>query len=326
MLEFLSGDSWINPQIDYLLLLQNIRQNTCPIFGDCFLYLTKFGETFLPTVMMAIVYWCFDLKAGVYLFTLNSCGLILAQFLKMAACIYRPWVLSDKIHPLQKAIRYAGGYSFPSGHCAMASTSWGGLAFLLGKKHKFKSMTLIILLILLVAFSRNFVGVHTPQDVLIGLLSGIVLIFVLNYIIDWCEKNTNRYLYLMIILNAVVLLLIHYVITKNYPIDYLNGDILVKPQRAIYISIIYCGWILGILNGAFLCRRFFPFNPKEMTIKQRLIIGVIGFILTAIVLHTVESQFLDSFQKSYTVTIFSLIPLGFTLTGFYPLIFRKFIK
>lgn len=35
----------------------------------------------------------------------------------------------------------------------------------------------MFLLILLVAFSRNYLGVHTPQDVAISFILGIVLLF-----------------------------------------------------------------------------------------------------------------------------------------------------
>lgn len=323
MLEFLSSESWINPQIDYLLYLQNLRGHIGPAFDSCFMSLTRFGEMLFPTLMMVIVYWCFDLKSGIFLFTLNSFGLITSQFLKMVACVYRPWILSDKIKPIPKALHFAGGYSFPSGHCAMASTSWGGLAFLLAKKHKFWTC-LIIFLILLVAFSRNYVGVHTPQDVVAGLLLGLVLIFALNWVINWCEKDKKRYLYLLAFIDIVVCSLLYYVITKTYPVDYINGEIIVKPQRAIYITVIYGGWIIGIMHGAVLCKTFFPYEPKNMSNKEKTIIGIIGSVLTIGVLYPIEIFFFGD-PKPYSITLVWLAVAGFILTGLYPLIFRNFL-
>ena len=262
--------------------------------------------------------------AGIYLFTLNSFGLLFSQFFKMSACIYRPWVLSDKIKPIDSALHFAGGYSFPSGHCGVASTSFGGLAFLFAKKHKFLCV-LLVLLILLVGFSRIYVGVHTPQDVVVGLLIGLVLVFAINYLIKWCEKDKNRFLYLMCVVNILVFLLFYYVIAKDYPIDYLNGEVLVKPQKGIYITILYCGWVFGIVNGAMLCKRFFPFEPKNMSVKSRIIVGAIGLISVIFLMFLIERVFFDD-PKPYWITFISLSAIGFWITGLYPLIFRKFLK
>ena len=39
---------------------------------------------------------------------------------------------------------------------------------------------LLLVCVLLTGFSRNFLGVHTPQDVLVGLTEGIVMILIVR--------------------------------------------------------------------------------------------------------------------------------------------------
>ena len=69
------------------------------------------------------------------------------------------------------------GYSFPSGH-AMTITTFGILLIFflwqskLSKNKKVFGSILIVLLILLVSFSRVFLGVHYASDILAGIMLG----------------------------------------------------------------------------------------------------------------------------------------------------------
>ena len=60
-------------------------------------------------------------------------------------------------------------YGWPSGHAQIAVTLWGLLAYEL--KNKFISIGAITFIIL-VAFSRMYLGVHDLGDVVAGLLIG----------------------------------------------------------------------------------------------------------------------------------------------------------
>ena len=62
----------INPQIDFLLWLQGIREATGGIFDNFFLTLTSFGETLIVFTVISLIYWCFSPKAGLFLFSLNG--------------------------------------------------------------------------------------------------------------------------------------------------------------------------------------------------------------------------------------------------------------
>ncbi len=73
-----------------------------------------------------IVYWCFSRELGQrLLFTLNGSDL-LNNVLKLGFCVYRPWVREPALHPVEKALSTATGYSFPSGHSSKAGAFFGG--------------------------------------------------------------------------------------------------------------------------------------------------------------------------------------------------------
>ena len=323
MLEFLSNHSWINPQIDYLLWLQNIRMHTGGTFDGFFLSLTKLGEFMVPTIIMAIIYWCIDAKAGLYLFSLNALSLMTTQFIKMAAGIYRPWILSDRIQPPQGAFRTAGGYSFPSGHTTMAISSTGGLAYLV-KKNRFLCGFLIFV-VLLVGFSRNFLGVHTPQDVIAGLLIGIIMIFATSKLLNWCEKDKNRYLYVLLAVNIICIGILYYVCTKSYPQDYVDGVLLINPDKAIHNSFIYYGWTMGLINGVMLCRRFFPFEADLGNLLIKILRGLVGAGCTFLAIRYVDIHFWLQIHD-YRLTFSVFFAIAFFVTAIYPMIFSAIEK
>jgi membrane-associated phospholipid phosphatase len=321
MIDCLSNSNWINPQIDCLLFLQNLRIGHLECLDKFFLSITILGEFWLPTLICAIAYWCIDFRAGVYLFTLEGFNVLITHFFKMLACVYRPWILSENIHPSKLAVPFATCYSFPSGHSAMTASVVGGTAFLL-RKRRFICIALI-LLILVVGFSRLWLGVHTPQDVICGLLTGFILIFAVNSLVNWAEKDSNRYLYIAGIVNILAVIALVYIKFFNtYRIDYVDGELLVNPQKSMYSTLIAYGFALGIINGLSLCRRFFPFNPKEYSVKKRILIGLIGSIMLILLLKYILLYIVvNVLPLRFTVPIVFL--LGLFVTLIYPMIFIR---
>lgn len=90
-------------------------------------------------------------------------GELLSKILKITIRRARPEILSH--------ITYADGFSFPSGHAFSAIVFFGFLAYLLAQKFQNKNAKLSIwlffsLLILAIGFSRVYLGVHWPTDIL----------------------------------------------------------------------------------------------------------------------------------------------------------------
>ncbi len=154
--------------MEFLKALEQIRT---PFLDAFFQFWTFFGEEMLLLALLCITYWCVN-KELVY-----KCGLayfssgLAVQTLKIVFRIPRPWVLDASFQPVEGAKTTATGYSFPSGHSQSAAAVFGsaGLHF---KKPWVKFICFLIFP--MVALSRMYLGVHTPLDVAVGLLSGLV--------------------------------------------------------------------------------------------------------------------------------------------------------
>ena len=85
-----------------------------------------------------------------------------------------------ELHDRGKRAQRAGGYSFPSGHTQNAVGTLGGIA----RWHKNRALRIVcIVLAALTAFSRMYLGVHTPLDVSVAAATAVVLIFVIYPIV-----------------------------------------------------------------------------------------------------------------------------------------------
>ena len=151
--------------IDYLLFLQNLREATGGFLDGAFELITKLGEASIATLLVALIYWCVNKREGIFLMLTFYYNRVINAFIKITACVYRPWIRDPRVTPVEAALEDATGYSFPSGHSANATSVFGGLA--LNRKYHKAFRIGMIALILLVAFSRNYLGVHTPQDVIV---------------------------------------------------------------------------------------------------------------------------------------------------------------
>ena len=105
-------------------------------------------------------------------------------------------------------------------------------------------------------FSRNYLGVHTPQDVLIGAATGVLCAFLLARLLRWADEGQNRDLLITAIGAALCGLSLWYVLAKSYPADRAaDGSLLVDPVKMQKDFFLSAGAVLGMLCGWLLERR-----------------------------------------------------------------------
>ena len=150
--------------------------------------------------------------------------------MKLTVCAYRPWIRDARVHPAGDAITTATGYSFPSGHTVTAGPIYGGLAVVSWSWKKFVSVILGIFL-LLTAFSRNYLGVHTPQDVFVGICESVFWLIIVAKIFTYLDEHPEKENLLLLICFILGWLGIVYITFKPYPMDYVDGKLLVDPQK-----------------------------------------------------------------------------------------------
>ena len=134
---------------------------------------TQLGGEVIFIVAAVVVFWCVSKWEGYYLMTIAFCGTVLNQFLKLICRVPRPWVRDPNFTIVESARAEATGYSFPSGHTQNAIGLFGGMARWGGRRWVRLGLTALALVI---AFSRMYLGVHTPADVGVSLVLAAALV------------------------------------------------------------------------------------------------------------------------------------------------------
>ena len=159
--------------MDFLYLLEKIR---IPGLNEFMLAITTLGEETALLVVALIVFWCVDKRKGYFILTVGLLGTVFNQFLKLLFRVPRPWIRDPNFTILEQAREGASGFSFPSGHTQSAVGLFGAVAVTTKRRWL---CGISMLLAFLVGFSRMYVGVHTPADVLVGAAQSVLLLLVM---------------------------------------------------------------------------------------------------------------------------------------------------
>ena len=263
--------------IEVLLALQNLREALGGTFNTFFAFITTIAVDYWVILPAMIIFWAVDKKKGQILLFSAGIGRYLTALLKTLFCVYRPWIRDSRVKPLKEVMSGATGYSFPSGHSASTSSLYAALIVVY---RKYKGLCVFCAVMILVTmFSRMYVGVHTPQDVLVGAAIGFAAAFAGLKIVEWVDKHPDKdwvVLAVTIVVMAATLVLIA---LKKYPMDYVDGELLVDPKKMTVDGFKDPGVFYGIVIGWFLERRYVKFDVSGTT-QQKLMRALVGGLLT----------------------------------------------
>ena len=257
-----------------------------------------------------------DKKLGEYLLVSQAAADLVNGLTKIIACIYRPWILDSRIHPVKEALSGATGYSFPSGHTTNATTLFGG-AFLRGKFPKALNIALICCLVL-VGFSRNYLGVHSILDVIFGFIFTFIVLLAVSKLFDKLEDNPKVDIIISSVGIMISILIVIYALTKSYPMDYdAAGKLIVDPAILTIDTFKNAG--LAVTTFIFwpIERRFIKFST-DGTLEEKVTRFIFGYIGLTFIIYVI-------------MPLFSKTPIGgflqnFVLMTFVILIYPAIIK
>ncbi len=299
--------------ISILLALQDFRNGVGSFLTDFFVKMTFLGELNSAIVIMALIYWSVSKELGTYLMMGWSGNRLVNGALKVTFCAYRPWIRDARILPYGNAITTATGYSFPSGHTMNAATVFGGGAV---RKDLPKALRVTLgVIVALVASSRIFLGVHTPQDILVGACAGILVMWGTARLMQWLAVHPEKDLLVAGIGLALGVAIALYAGLKSYPADYnAEGKLIVDGAKMANDTFKGVGYCAAFLIGWILERRYVGFTtdiplPRKLS---RAVIGLLGFYAVSLILNALLKSWIPG-------------PVGTTLSCFLQILYIVFL-
>lgn len=243
-------------EIKVLQTLENIRT---PLLTALMETITFLAESIFLVILIATIYWCIDKKKGARLaWIVLGSGVINGVFKN----IFRA------PRPFQKGVttplrlETATSYSFPSGHTQSATTFWV-IFYRLNRQRIIQCVGIII--VLLTALSRLYLGVHWPVDVIAGIIMGLISVSILDLLYDEEQGFTKNH---VLITTALLIVMV------------------ILPIESDLHKLIGALW--GLVIGGYYERKYIQFNTEGNWKDQfvKMLIGGIGLIGIYVLLDT----------------------------------------
>ena len=164
-----------------LWVSENLRN---PILSAIFITITKTGDAGFIFIVVGVLLLCFSRtrKTGAIFLLALSLNFILNDLI-LKEIFERPRPFQS-LEMLSALIPAPPGYSFPSGH---TSSAFSCLVTLFFTEKKIAPFALIYAV--LMGFSRVYVGVHYPSDVIVGAIVGVVCAYLSVFISKAYKKQ-----------------------------------------------------------------------------------------------------------------------------------------
>ena len=273
----------MDTMLGILKYVQSFSNETLDSFFEI---ITMLGEEWFFIILFAIFFWCFNKSFGYKLaficLTSAAINTIIKEIVKLPRPIGYEGIKSIRVET-------AEGYSFPSGHTQQSSSLFATLMIEFKKKWLYFIGALGILL---VGFSRMYLGVYWPSDVIGGLIIGILWTMIAIKIFDWSKDRGNPMLLGVFVIPMIILMLFF--------------------QTATYYKVV--GTLLTLWIGYIIDDKYFSFVTKAVWWKQilKLVIGFLGLILIKVYVKkllplTIYSDFLKYALMGIWMTVISPI-------------------
>lgn len=254
--------------MDFLRFLEGIRTPAISVFMSM---LTYCGDEIFFMALALTIFWCISKRDGYYIFIVGFLGMVCNQFLKLFFRIPRPWVLDPDFTIVESARAAATGYSFPSGHTQNIVGTMSCVTLMTKQK---KIRIAAIVLMILVPFSRMYLGCHTPLDVGVSFLLALTLAFILRPVIVESEHKPQLLWGALVLSLIAVVFYWLFVTFYGFPAD-VDAENLYSGTKNAYTLL---GCLVGLMAIKALDDRFIHFQVEAVWWAQILKV-VLGLTL-----------------------------------------------
>jgi membrane-associated phospholipid phosphatase len=305
----------------HLSFIQFLADHRTPLLTHLMRAATFFGSADAYILIILLLYVLWDKRLAIRLSVLVLLTMSVNDILKMFIRNPRPFVLQGTyqqkwaVSPAQ-ANALAAEYSTPSGH-AMGSSAF--YTYLRAGLRSRMLRAALVILILLIGFSRPYLGVHYVEDILLGWLCGLSLAalavrFAESLTSFWRSFSHTQQIALAVA-GGLALILIFQLI---------NGWQLDEAPRAL---IGYAGFLAGIAIACPLEARTVRFDPRSSGPAAKLLRLALSAALIFAVLLASEAIFpLIGGRLSlagFCVQYLRYVAVGVTVVYLAPLLFTR---
>lgn len=239
-----------------ITIIKFLQQFSNPFLDKLAELITMTGEQYFSIGAILVIYLCINKNLGYRLGFASLFSNSINSLVKNIFKVPRP-IGTSGVRSLR--LETAGGYSFPSGHTQNASALWTNLMKNIKKRWVY---ILGFIMIISVALSRLYLGVHRPVDVFFGFVFGVLCMFIVNGIFDGKEAKAR-------ICGLLILIVISLVVT----IAYGSSDLYKQ-----------FGCMAGFFIGYLVEKNFIKFKEKASVTQNmiKILIAIIGYVILEI--------------------------------------------
>jgi membrane-associated phospholipid phosphatase len=289
--------------------------------------LSFLGQEEFYLLVFPIVFWCMDTRLGIRMALILLASGYLNCSLKVLFHAPRPYWISSTIQYFSSEPTFG----FPSGHAQNAAALWGITAVSIKKKWAYISFGVVIIAI---GLSRIYLGVHFPNQVLAGWLTGLLLLTLFLYFekpaADKFEQLSFKTKVISIISLSLGLMVILYALIwsqRGFDVRslILNPNLTELPDPlSSNDAFTFAGILMGLgLGVTFFEQQFqkyiMPTQPGKMIL--RYLIGAAGILLLWSILGSIFPRNNDLI--SYALRFLRYALIGLWIAYLAPYVYKK---